>query len=114
VQDNASREHWKLSNGAVDEIVTVPMTLLSKSGGATHAASLAGTGIALLAAWEVLDDLDAGRLVRVLPQWSSTPDSIQLVFPGRAYQPRRLKVFVDFLQAELNATMAMLGDRAPF
>lgn len=114
VQDNAARDTWTLSHAGEKRQVKVPITLLSKSGAATHAGALAGVGIALLAGWEVLDDFDAGRLVWVLPDWKGGPNSIQIVYPARDYQPRRVKVFVDFLQSELQATLARLGDRSPF
>lgn len=114
VQDNASRDAWTLSDGKETRRVQVPVTLLSRSGSLTHAAALSGVGLAKLSAWELLDDIEAGRLVRVLPQWKGPPHSIQIVYPGRAWQPRRLKVFVDFMLAEFHETLRQLGDPAPF
>ncbi|PNU06421.1 LysR family transcriptional regulator [Novosphingobium guangzhouense] len=114
VQDNASRDSWTLSDGKETRRVKVPVALLSRSGAVTHAAALAGVGLAKLSAWELLDDVAAGRLVRVLPQWKGAPHSIQIVYPARDWQPRRLKAFVDFIQNEFHATLAQLGDGFTF
>lgn len=114
VQDNAARDHWTLSDGKTSLQVRVPVTMMVGSGAATHAAAMAGVGLAKLSVWELIDDLQAGRLVRLLPEWSASPRSIQIVYPARSYQPKRLKVFVDFIQAELHETLTHLDQKAYF
>jgi DNA-binding transcriptional LysR family regulator len=67
-------------------------------------AALAGIGIALLPAWIVADDMKAGRLQRVLPQYSATPTtfdhSIYAVYHRSPRPSPKVRVFIDFL-AEL-------------
>lgn len=114
VQDNASRETWTVTNGKETQSIKVPVTLLSRSGALTHAAALSGVGLAKLSAWELLDDIRSGRLVRVLPEWKGAPNSIQIVYPARAWQPKRLKVFVDFILSEFHEALGALGEPSPF
>lgn len=67
-------------------------------------AALAGIGIALLPAWIVAEDLKAGRLQRVLPQFGATPTtfdhSIYAVYHRAPRTSPKVRVFIDFL-AEL-------------
>jgi DNA-binding transcriptional LysR family regulator len=56
---------------------------------------LAG-GIALCPAWLVRDMLDSGKLVRVLKDWCAPDQDLHLLYPSRAYQPLRAKLFVAF------------------
>lgn len=66
---------------------------------------LAGGGPALLADWLVDDDIAAGRLVDVLPGYDVTATDFDtgawLVYPTRAYLPRKVRAAIDFLTTEL-------------
>lgn len=114
VQDNASRNSWVMSNGTETRRVKVPVALLSRSGAVTHEAALAGVGLAKLSAWELLDDIALGRLVRVMPEWKGPPHSIRIVYPARDWQPKRLKAFIGFIQAEFQEALLQLGSKADF
>lgn len=50
---------------------------------ALQIAARAGVGIAQLPLLMVADDLDAGRLIRLLPEWHPRPEIIHVVFPSR-------------------------------
>jgi DNA-binding transcriptional LysR family regulator len=52
--------------------------------------ALEGQGIALKSLFDVIDDLEAGHLIHVLPAYSSGPGAIHAVFPSRRYQPARV------------------------
>ncbi len=60
-------------------------------------AVLAGQGIAMHSLWHVADDLRAGRLVVVLPDYPPPTSQISAVTPARRLQPPRVRSFVDFL-----------------
>ncbi|RSZ56467.1 LysR family transcriptional regulator [Massilia atriviolacea] len=64
---------------------------------------LAGAGIGMCPHWLVHDMLRSGRLARVLPAWSGTPQQLALVYPSRRYQPARARLFMDFLAARIGA-----------
>jgi DNA-binding transcriptional LysR family regulator len=60
-------------------------------------AVLAGGGIAMLPTYFVGDDLAAGRLVRVLPEYEPETLGIHAIFLSRQHQPLALRLLVDFL-----------------
>lgn len=89
---------WRLEGPEGQISVKVSGNLRSNSSDALHAALLAGAGIALRPTWDISDDLKAGRLRIVLPDYQEgTRQSIYAVYPCRQYIPAKLRVFVDFL-----------------
>lgn len=60
-------------------------------------AALEGLGIAILREYLVAKHLQDGSLVRVLGNYSMNERTIHIVFQKDAYQPRRMKVFADYL-----------------
>lgn len=58
---------------------------------------LEGIGVGSAPAWLVQDLVDAGRLVRLLPQWHIPLHSVHLVTPSRRYQPLRARTFLQFM-----------------
>ena len=53
--------------------------------------AVAGVGIARKSLFDVIDDLEAGRLERVLPGHLTRTTPIHAVFPSRRYQPARVR-----------------------
>ena len=66
-------------------------------------AALRGEGILQTATFAVAQELAAGRLVEVLPDWSLLPIGIHAVYPGRDYRPRKVEAFVAFLETIVGA-----------
>lgn len=66
--------------------------------------ALSGVGIARLAAYQVKDDVKAGRLVRVLDNYNSGDnESIYVVFLGQgSFIPARIRAFLDFMVDHIN------------
>jgi len=58
----------------------------------------AGQGLGLMPGIHVRDGVQAGRLVRVLPEWSSRSAHVYLVYPSRQ-QPERVRLLTEFLLA---------------
>jgi DNA-binding transcriptional LysR family regulator len=63
----------------------------------------AGGGIGILPVFLAAQDVRAGGLVRVLPQWTETQGMLSLVYPQTRHVPRKLEVFRDFIVAWLAA-----------
>jgi DNA-binding transcriptional LysR family regulator len=61
-------------------------------------AALAGQGLAQLLEWEVVDDIAAGRLQRVLDDWLQPFDGWYIYYPAREQLPPKLRAFVDLLR----------------
>lgn len=88
---------WRLTDGAGRESsARVRGPLESNLGEALRDAALAGLGIALHSTWHIDEDLRAGRLVRVLPDYGLS-NGIHAVMPQRRLVPPRVRAFVDFL-----------------
>ena len=60
-------------------------------------AALAGLGIAMHSLWHVCDDLKAGRLRTVLPDYRFADSGIHAVMPQRNFVLPRVRAWVDFL-----------------
>ncbi|KAB8309732.1 MULTISPECIES: LysR family transcriptional regulator [Rahnella] len=62
--------------------------------------ALAGAGITLLPAFLCHDEVAAGTLVRVLPEWEAEGNDLFLVYPGRKLNSPALACFIDFMLEE--------------
>jgi len=79
-----------------------PARFASNNYGAVRDVALAGGGIAILSEFMIADDLAAGRLVRVLPEWHTKVTEVHAVYPARHNLPPRLTLFLDHLAKALN------------
>ena len=61
-----------------------------------------GAGIACAFEVQVADDIREGRLIPLLKPWWPTFPGFYLYYPSRMHVPRKLRVFVEFMQARLN------------
>jgi DNA-binding transcriptional LysR family regulator len=65
---------------------------------ACRAAALAGDGVARANVFSVQDDVAAGRLVRLLPDWSLPVSDIHAIYPASPHLPQKVRVFIDELK----------------
>lgn len=85
-----------------DEIMlslTAPLQLGSHM--AVRDAVVAQAGVAVLPRMIATPEITAGRLVRVLPDWSTPPKAISFVYPSAHSVTARLRAFIDHLAQEL-------------
>lgn len=59
--------------------------------------ALQGCGIVQLPRFHVEDDLKAGRLVQLLPEWQSPGMTLSALYPNRQQLSPRVRVFVEWL-----------------
>ena len=77
----------------------------ASNGVALRQCALAGMGIALIPHLYMADELRAGTLVRVLPEYEATVLEFEtaaawMIYPSRSYLPLKVRVFADFLKAK--------------
>lgn len=97
------REVWSFDGPAGREAVTIQGPLSANVGQALRAAALGGMGIILQPAVLVADDVQAGRLVPVLPGYAPPALPVHLLTaPGRL-RTQKLQSFVDYVVAALGA-----------
>jgi DNA-binding transcriptional LysR family regulator len=58
----------------------------------------AGVGLAHLAEWYVAEDIAAGRLVRVLQEWTPPFPGLALYYPAGRHMPAGLRGFIDLIR----------------
>lgn len=96
-------EAWLLVNGARKAQVAVTGPVRANSGGIVHEAMLRGVGVGLVPAFLILDDLDKGRLERVLPQWRGASVDVHAVWPSNRRLPGKARAFMDFAAQRIAA-----------
>ena len=72
---------------------------------ALRAAVLKGLGAAIVSAWAVTEDLQAGRMVQLLPGWRAAPLPVSLTYPAGRLQPARLKRFIALMRERMPGLM---------
>lgn len=90
------RKPWRFSKGAQTQNWTPNATLTVNSGQAVRVAVNAGMGIAMLPEVLVAEEITAGTLSRVLPNWDLPEQPMALVYHRDRYRPQRLAKFIDF------------------
>jgi len=92
---------WRFQQGDTETTVKVSGSVKSNGILVLRGCALAGAGIAMLPNYCIVEDVVAGRLVRVLPDFESPSDEIFLLFPYRRSIPKRVRLFIDFLVEKL-------------
>jgi len=77
--------------------VKVSGNLISNSGETLRMAALEGAGIFLAAGFLVADDLETGRLVRLLPDYRPVEFAMNAVYPHRHHLSAKVRTFIDML-----------------
>ncbi len=77
--------------------VHVAGNLISNSGETLRRAALEGAGVCLAPGFLLHDDLDAGRLVRLLPEYRPIEFSMNAVYPHRHHLSAKVRTFIDML-----------------
>jgi DNA-binding transcriptional LysR family regulator len=99
---NARVQSWALIHGETTYEFGRPARFASNNVGAVRDAVLAGAGISVLATFMVADDIAAGRLVALLPEWRGRQVDAHAIYPARQNLPPRLSLFIDHLAKALD------------
>ncbi|WPB57702.1 LysR family transcriptional regulator [Xylophilus sp. GOD-11R] len=94
------RTEMALSNAASGERHRVHFQprLATDSLYALRSAALLGVGVAVGSAWVLNEDIAAGRLQHLLPDWQAAPLPMYLVYPHARYYPARLRRFLETIR----------------
>jgi DNA-binding transcriptional LysR family regulator len=96
---------WNLRGPDGKDIdVRVQSRLKSNLGEVIRDAAIGGLGISVHSTWHVCEDLRAGRLKLVLPEYQLPESGIYAVMPQRRMVLPRVRAFVDFLNQQLGET----------
>ena len=79
--------------------VTVPDPTIN------HQLTLAGMGVALLAQSVVQDDVEHGRLTRILPDWEPEPIQLHALYPSRLDSSPKVRALLQFLRGRFGTNV---------
>ncbi|CAD7722111.1 HTH-type transcriptional regulator DmlR [Xanthomonas hydrangeae] len=100
IANTALRDHqrWHFAHAThAPQSVDVQPGIFLDATLAVREAVCQGAGISVLPDYVVADDLAAGRLLHVLPQWQLPSGGIHAVFPATRFRPAKVRAFVDVL-----------------
>jgi LysR family transcriptional regulator, regulator for bpeEF and oprC len=75
-----------------------------------HRLVINGAGIGLLSGYICAPEIEAGRLVRLLPEWSPSPVEVSIVFPSRRELAPTVRAFADYMKEVSRPGILWLDD----
>jgi DNA-binding transcriptional LysR family regulator len=93
---------WTLVGPGGATSVVVNGMVTTNNHEAVRVAALGGLGIGLLPEYQAADDVEAGRLERVLPEYASETLPAYLVYPSKRHLALRTRAVIDFLIDEVH------------
>ncbi|MFD2740934.1 LysR family transcriptional regulator [Sulfitobacter aestuarii] len=105
--EDARDEIWDLTRGSSQRSHRVEGRFRANNGDLLARLVLNGEGIAMLPRFIVARDIEAGRLVQVLPDWALPEIWLTLYYPPYDQLPLRVATFSDFFETHV-ATVCSL------
>jgi len=96
---SGSLVNWELERNGEAVSVDVKGRLIAGSTELSVLAARQHAGIAYASLRSVQDDIDDGRLVQLLPEWTPPYPGIALFYPSRRLPSAGLRAFIDHVQA---------------
>lgn len=93
---NGAIFRWPFEKDGQSVQIDVQGALTLDEASLARAAALSSVGLMLAMESDVRDDIEAGRLVRVLEDWTPTLSPLSLYYPSRRNPTAAFKAFVDF------------------
>lgn len=102
---NSPERRWRLRDGGRQRTLPVDSPMCG-DGLSVRRWAVAGHGVAFKSLFDVIEDLEAGRLERVLPQVDGGVGSIHAVLPSRRFTPARVRRLLSHLGTAFAARQA--------
>jgi DNA-binding transcriptional LysR family regulator len=91
-------DEWRfVDHTGAPVIARISGTLVTNSGETLRQAALHGVGVSLAAGFLVGGDLEAGRLVRLLPDYRPIDFAVNATYPHRHHLSVKVRIFIDLL-----------------
>ncbi|KAA8731482.1 LysR family transcriptional regulator [Acinetobacter qingfengensis] len=94
---SALKTQWSFKKNNQITSVLISGKYWTNSGEALRIAAIAGQGILLQPYQLVSDDLNSGRLIRILPEYEPINSSMHILYSRDRRMPPKLKSFIDFI-----------------
>jgi DNA-binding transcriptional LysR family regulator len=96
---------WLFARGGVVHSLSISGNLSVNNIDALRRAALLGQGLIFLPTFDVAEDIEAGRLVQLLAEFSGPEQPINAIYPHREFMPSKVRSFIDAaIQEFQNAT----------
>ncbi|ALG74668.1 LysR family transcriptional regulator [Azospirillum thiophilum] len=94
------RDEVTLTHAGTGEIARFPIRPRLSTDGlqAVRNAAIEGLGAAIGSHWAMVEDLAAGRLLHLAPDWQAAALPVNLVYPPARFQPARLRRFIEVMR----------------
>jgi DNA-binding transcriptional LysR family regulator len=93
---------WTFGGGGRQETVSIDARVRTGSGAGVVACAVAGLGIATASTWMCGQELEEGRVVRILENYALEPISAYVVFTSGQRPSRKARAFAEYLTAALS------------
>ena len=97
----AAGDTWQFEGPEGPSTVKVHPRMRTNSGDTCRAVALSGRGIVLQPSFLVDDDLRAGTLVELMPEYQSPELGVYAVYPSRKHLLPKVRLLIDYLAAAL-------------
>lgn len=90
--------HWTMRNAAGRQMAApLAESVIVNDPSAMRELALLGHGVAMLATADALPSLEAGQLIRLVPNWYADAGAISVYYASRANLPLKTRAFVDWV-----------------
>jgi DNA-binding transcriptional LysR family regulator len=103
------KNKWPFKTETGYKTIPVSGRIQANVADAIRIAAINGLGLIMLPIYIVGRDIEKGRLVPVLEQYSPPPLEVHAVYPHRKYLSAKVRLFMDFLQAWLEPRVSRPG-----
>lgn len=112
--DGRSRTWSFTREGRMAEVEVAPRVSVNDAL-TIHRLILGGAGLGIVSCYVCAPDIEAGRLVHLLPEWTAPPVSVAMVFPTKRELSATVRAFIEFMKEanppEVHWLNSELGNR---
>ena len=98
MSSEGSQRGWTFQQNGKNITLKIAGNMVCNDGEVLHDWALSGKGLAWRSMWEVGTEIESGKLVTVLDEFSAPGNDIYAIFAQRRHLPLRIRAFVDFLR----------------
>ena len=88
-------DEWKLTNGKATSITKMNSRVIVNDLNLGKSMAVSGHGIALIPTYFCRQEVNEGKLVRILPEWRMGSGPVHFVYPAQKYVMPKLSAFID-------------------
>lgn len=106
----ATDNQWTLVGPDGAHKISIHGPLCANNGEVLQAAAIAGLGITLLPRFIVQTDLDAGRLLQLMPDYAAPKISICVLYPVNRHLSTKVQLLVEFLAEHIEGSNVEMSE----